>query len=927
MKRIKRLIWNICWERAQSLFKILKYIIFFLTFGRLPYSYAGVTKIQDFVGFHSSGSYRLGPSYHGELYFIADDGKTGYELWALHGKDIRLLKDINPTGNAFPYADRLIVLEPLLFVYQDRLYFIADDGTHGSELWFTSGTSETTSLLKDIFPGKTGSFPLDFTLYHDKLYFVAKDEPHGVELWESDGTSQGTSLAKDIFPGEKDSFPFDLTVYNNELYFQAKDETRGFELLAFDGTHIRLVKDINPTGDSLPHHFTMYKNKLYFFADDGTHGNELWVSDGTTEGTHLLKEISPGKDASLYGLTPYKDKLYFSATDEVHGYELWGSDGTAEGTVLVKDINPTGDANLYFLTVYRDQLYFNATEGTLGYELWVGDGNHFQVFTDSILPGPKGSDPLYLTPENDQLYWVAKNESDSFSLWRYEPILPTITTHPSSQTLFAPQSVTLTVIVVGDEPINYQWYQGVSGERSLPLVGANSAMLTTPVLESPTSYWVEVSNHAGKIESQTANLTWANSSNQRVTQPASQTIVYGYPTTLNVVANEAVSYQWYQGPSGETSHPILGATEASFTTSPITVTTQYWVRMMTAYQDSDTATITVTQPPQAPVLLPPTVPLCPVQGSVNEICHAEGQRIEQLEVKEQGNLSHGIVVGTLTNRGWVSNLTVKGTLLGGMVTGYIDNQGIMRDFTFVGATIDGGTLGGRILNQSQIGGYFQDVTLEAHSHLSGGILKGRIIGDPNAPALLEDLKVKTGSHLSGVKIGQGVKLEEGSVVEEFSQLTFPHLGTNATDLQGHPVEVNTQITGGASLNGRPFQVQMVTQTLANALDIQGEMVIDPTHVHQEAILFMTLAYQEAEESEISYFKLDTQKRWIPWNQELANLLENSWQSQITLTAKMPIKVSYGLLLGHGKVNLHFGYVLKENLFVQNQEGIEMTVAH
>jgi hypothetical protein len=60
-----------------------------------------------------------------------------------------------------------------------------------------------------------------------------------------------------------------------------------------------------------------------------------------------------------------------------------------------------------------------------------------------------------------------------------------------------------------------------------------------------------------------------------------------------------------------------------------------------------------------------------------------------------------------------------GKLVGGVVTGYIKNQGTMLNFEFKGMSIMGGTLGGVIRNTSQVGGYFQDVTLQANTKITG----------------------------------------------------------------------------------------------------------------------------------------------------------------------------------------------------------------
>jgi len=189
--------------------------------------------------------------------------------------------------------------------------------------------------VKDIWPGPDGSFPIDLSPVGSTLYFYADDGTHGFELWKSDGTEASTVLVKDIAPGVGGSDPLFRPVgVGGTLYFGADDDTHGLELWKSDGTEAGtvLVKDIIPGGErSLPGGLTDVGGTLYFRAWDGTRDG-LWRSDGTEAGTVMVRGIFP------YELTDVGGTLYFRASDATHGREMWRSDGTEAGTAMVKDI-------------------------------------------------------------------------------------------------------------------------------------------------------------------------------------------------------------------------------------------------------------------------------------------------------------------------------------------------------------------------------------------------------------------------------------------------------------------------------------------------------------------------------------------------------------------------------------------------------------
>ena len=381
--------------------------------------------------FKSSFFNRSLVEFNDKLYFSANDGETGTELWVSDGtsEGTSLLADINPDigSNPFSFAYRAYSYgsNPSSFIeFNDKLYFSANDGENGEELWVSDGTSEGTNLVADINPGSypsyPGSYPSNprgyssnpsyFIEFNDKLYFAANDKNRR-ELWVSDGTSEGTNLVADINPGNYPSNPSNFIEFNNKLYFRANDGENGTELWVSDGTSkgTNLVADINPGRYSFyPNNFFEFNDKLYFSANDGENGNELWVSDGTSEGTNLVADIRPG---SLYyypygsfvgNFIEFNDKLYFTARDDENVTELWVTDGTSEGTNIVTDINSASDSR-YFndyplneLTVFRDELFFTAPDDEVGREL-------FKLTASGTVTQTQALNPIAGTPNNDNL--------------------------------------------------------------------------------------------------------------------------------------------------------------------------------------------------------------------------------------------------------------------------------------------------------------------------------------------------------------------------------------------------------------------------------------------------------------------------------------------------------------------------------------------
>ena len=354
------------------------------------------------------------------LFFFATDGSTGRELWKSDGTNAgtKLVKDIQPGS-----ADGPIGGSRMMAAIGNTLFFVANDGVSGAELWKSDGTSDGTVLVTDLNAGSNGSLPQQLTSVNGTLFFTADNGINGHELWKSDGTAAGTVLVKDILTAAGlGSDPTELVNVAGSLFFTANDVFQGRELWKSDGTSAgtMLIKDIYPgITDSAPQFLTSVNGQVFFSAA-GWSGRELWKSDGTSAGTVLVKDIRLGSmDSAPQQLVNLNGQLWFSANEGINGRELWKSDGTSAGTVLVKNLmTGSGHSNPTNMTLVGSTIFFTATDGVSGRELWKSDGTDVGTsLVKDIFVGPDHSNPTALLNVNGRLWFRAIDALHGRRLW------------------------------------------------------------------------------------------------------------------------------------------------------------------------------------------------------------------------------------------------------------------------------------------------------------------------------------------------------------------------------------------------------------------------------------------------------------------------------------------------------------------------------
>ena len=357
--------------------------------------------------------------------YYACDANNSFELWISDGTEIgtRLVKSI-PKGKDLLFIEKMKE-------FNGKAYFFAEDDTHGLELWVSDGTEQGTHMVIDVNATSESSILYHtpnlmsikvsiLTVANNKLYFIANDGIHGYELWQSDGTTLGTKLVKDIIPGLESTFTtqslggsslesvdsnYDVFIgLNDYLYFYAYKQlesspissssnrprflwkTDGTEantsIIADSGNSTELIKDIN--------NLTRVNNYIIFTAQTDSTGFEFWQTDGTVSGTKIIKDFNVAQNPNnmdgtdgywgRYVMLSFNNKAYFFARSSGgSNYNLYAFDPSSN---KLDSILPTAITNYEAISHPENKktiLNLNKIGGSYTYDLGGRDASKFSI--------------------------------------------------------------------------------------------------------------------------------------------------------------------------------------------------------------------------------------------------------------------------------------------------------------------------------------------------------------------------------------------------------------------------------------------------------------------------------------------------------------------------------------------------------------------
>ena len=404
----------------------------------------------------------LAPSKRGVLlnsYSI----KNGDELWLANDRGTRLLKDIRPgTMGSTPIVPN---------THDGIVYFRADDGAHGAELWRSDGTAKGTKMVIDFTSGPESSPLIPLFATNEVIFFYpfstqnGEDQPlccvkvsggaavelnplvedpgqplqrsfstfslvewggvphfisRSTELWKTDGSAAGTLLVENL-PLPEGSIVASMTPAGDALLLVVMNFSKNSQEFWIhrpsQGTTEKLA-DLGSPNFIGSGTVQRSGDRFFCFAGGNDHTLKLWVTDGTAQGTRMLKEAPGGEIGLLPGMATWKGEVYFSLIGPTgKGSQIWRSNGTVEGTSMVKEVRGETEEPILGYCIAADRhVYFQESGWSPDTpKLWRTDGT-----AAGTLEIPRDADQIpYLSPVpfRDAIYMAVETDRQS-QLWK-----------------------------------------------------------------------------------------------------------------------------------------------------------------------------------------------------------------------------------------------------------------------------------------------------------------------------------------------------------------------------------------------------------------------------------------------------------------------------------------------------------------------------
>ena len=359
------------------------------------------------------------------LLSAGSDGINGCELWTSMAtfSSTSLLIDINPSGDSTPGL--WMGMQELINDENGLVFFDADDGVNGREMWVSDGTVGGTQRITSLNgPGdglkissKMSPWMNGMVFTDVENKFIWSNGSTTVELFDAPFFSTSMQLILD-------STASDISVHSltkmwpsgTGLWFSAATVAEDFEMHHISNTGVLTSWNLNILEGSMPDSLITHGANNIVIAEDGNNGRQLarlnW--DGTHNWLTSLTLQSNGASAtnvgSSLGLNLIGDILIFDAQTSGVDTTLWGFNITSNAALeLSNSILAPGENS--GAVVLDGKIWFDCVTTTTATELCYSDGTvSGSKMAYEFQPGISSSDIRDLAVVNQQLLIIADGE-------------------------------------------------------------------------------------------------------------------------------------------------------------------------------------------------------------------------------------------------------------------------------------------------------------------------------------------------------------------------------------------------------------------------------------------------------------------------------------------------------------------------------------
>jgi ELWxxDGT repeat protein len=361
------------------------------------------------------------------LISAGSDGINGCELWTSMAtlSSTSLLIDINPTGDSTPGL--WLGMHELINNGNELVFFDADDGLNGREMWVSDGTANGTQRITStngvndglkisskISPWMNG---MVFTNFENK--FMWSDGSTAVELFDAPFFSTSMQIILDSSTSDMSVHTLtELWPSETGMWFSAATVTEDLEIHHISNSGVLTSWNLNTLEGSMPSSLITNGADNIVIAEDGNNGRQLarlnW--DGTHNWVTSLTLQNNGASATnvgvRMGLNLIGDILVFDAQTSGVDTTLWGFNITTNSAQELSNLILAPGENSG--AVYLDgKIWFDCVTATSATELCYSDGTIAgSKLAHEFQPGISSSDIREIVVVNHQLLIIADGEED-----------------------------------------------------------------------------------------------------------------------------------------------------------------------------------------------------------------------------------------------------------------------------------------------------------------------------------------------------------------------------------------------------------------------------------------------------------------------------------------------------------------------------------